>query len=98
MPFEPLPSEKETLFPRDKENALLRRIQKESFPAPADADEELGQIILKASEPDKTRRYQHAREMHRDLLGPRTGIFRRKRLYLYSWKDRNSRSRRPNRI
>ncbi|MBM6738784.1 serine/threonine protein kinase [Faecalicatena fissicatena] len=67
MPFEPLPSEKETLFPRDKENALLRRIQKESFPAPADADEELGQIILKASEPDKTRRYQHAREMHRDL-------------------------------
>ena len=98
MPFEPLPSEKETLFPRDKENALLRRIQKESFPAPADADEELGQIILKASEPVKTRRYQQAREMHRNLLGPRTGIFRRKRRYLYSWKDRNSRSRRPNRI
>ena len=67
MPFEPLPSEKEALLPRDKESALLRRIQKEPFPAPADADDELGRIILKACEPDRTRRYQHAGEMRRDL-------------------------------
>lgn len=51
----------------DNERAVAKRIAGEPIPVPADADEELGSIVLKACSYNPDRRYQSAVEMKRDL-------------------------------
>ena len=64
MPFVPLDT-----VPGSEELQIAetRRVQGEQLPPPCDAGSELSQIILKACEPDSTRRYHSASEMYHDL-------------------------------
>lgn len=65
MPFEPI--DKEMMSYQEREEALVRRLEGEEIPLPADCDSGLGEIICKACEYDKDRRYQRACEMKKDL-------------------------------
>ena len=65
MPFEPL--DRDMLTYQDKEEALSRRLRGDRLPLPADAPAGLGQIIIRACEADRDKRYQRASEMYEDL-------------------------------
>ena len=65
MPFEPL--DRDMLTYQDKEEALSRRLRGDRLPLPADAPSGLGQIIIRACEADRDKRYQRASEMYEDL-------------------------------
>lgn len=65
MPFEPV--EKEMMNYREREEALERRLRGEILPLPVDCDAQLGEIIRKACEYDKEKRYQSASEMKEKL-------------------------------
>lgn len=65
MPFEPL--DRDMLTYQDKEEALSRRLRGDRLPLPADAPAGLGQIIIRACEADRDKRYQRASEMYADL-------------------------------
>lgn len=65
LPF--LNLEKQLITYRDKENALTRRMSGEQLPAPADAGEELSQVILKACAYKSEDRYADAAEFGRAL-------------------------------
>ena len=64
-PFLPLPPS--TMKYEDKENALNRRFKGETIPLPIDANDELGQIILKACAYNPEDRYHNAKEMRLEL-------------------------------
>lgn len=64
-PFLPVSAK---IKPGDNENALARRMSGEQIPAPAFAEEGLAQIILKATQFDRTKRYASPTEMKNDLL------------------------------
>ncbi len=51
----------------DRESAMVRRIKGEALPAPANADEELARVILKACAYKPEERYRSAADMRRDL-------------------------------
>ena len=51
----------------DRESAMARRIKGETLPAPANADEALSQVILKACAYKPEERYRSAADMRRDL-------------------------------
>lgn len=72
MPFVPLDT-----VPGSEELQIAetRRVQGEQLPPPCDAGSELSQIILKACEPDSTRRYHSASEMYHDLTDLSEGRF-----------------------
>lgn len=65
MPFEPL--DKEMMSYQEREEALVRRLEGEEIPLPVNSDVRLGEIIRKACEYDKAKRYQSAEEMKKDL-------------------------------
>ena len=58
MPFEPL--DKELMSYQEREEALVRRLEGEAIPLPADCDPQLGMIVRKACEYEKEDRYQSA--------------------------------------
>lgn len=64
-PFLPVSAK---IKPGDNENALARRMSGEQLPAPAFAEEGLAQIILKATQFDRTKRYASPTEMKNDLI------------------------------
>ena len=66
MPFEPL--DRDMLTYQDREEALSRRLRGDRLPLPADAPAGLGQIIIRACEAERDRRYQRASEMYEDLV------------------------------
>ena len=66
MPFEPL--DRDMLTYQDREEALSRRLRGDRLPLPADAPTGLGQIIIRACEAERARRYQRASEMYEDLV------------------------------
>ena len=66
MPFEPL--DRDMLTYQDREEALSRRLRGDRLPLPADAPTGLGQIIIRACEAERDRRYQRASEMYEDLV------------------------------
>ena len=51
----------------DRESAMARRIKGETLPAPANADEALSRVILKACAYKPEDRYRSAADMRRDL-------------------------------
>ena len=51
----------------DRESAMARRIKGEALPAPANADEALAKVILKACAYKPEERYRSAADMRRDL-------------------------------
>lgn len=61
LPFLPLPPN--TVTPRGRDDALIMRIKGEPLPLPADAKDELGNIILTACKAEPKRRYGTAKEM-----------------------------------
>lgn len=63
-----LPAGTERIKPGDNETALTRRMSGESFPAPAFADDDLAQVILKATRFDRTQRYSSPTELKEALL------------------------------
>ena len=65
LPFISL--EKQLITYRDKENALMHRMAGESLPAPADASEELSEILLKACSYSAVNRYWTPAQFRRDL-------------------------------
>ena len=65
LPF--LSLEKQLITYRDKENALVRRMAGEPFPAPCDAPEGLCNVILKACAYSPSDRYRTPDEMLEDL-------------------------------
>ena len=71
LPF--LNLEKQLITYRDKENALTRRMSGEKPPAPADAGDALGGVILKACAYDSGERYQTPRELREALEAIRYG-------------------------
>ena len=73
LPFMNL--EKQLITYRDKENALNRRMAGELLPKPADASEELSEIILRACAFDVRRRYQDPEMMRVDLERLRRGEY-----------------------
>ena len=64
-PFLPVSAK---IKPGDNENALARRMSGEQIPAPAFAEEGLAQIILKATQFDRTKRYASPTEMKNALI------------------------------
>ena len=64
-PFLPVSAK---IKPGDNENALARRMSGEQLPAPAFAEEGLAQIILKATQFDRTKRYASPTEMKNALI------------------------------
>lgn len=62
-----LPPHPQPIKYSDKNNALVRRIGGELIPAPANADEILSKIILRACAHKSSERYQSASEMKKDL-------------------------------
>lgn len=78
LPF--LNLEKQFITYRDKENALTRRMSGEALTKPADASEELGQIICRACAYEPENRYQtpeEFREALEDLWAERYRVSRR---------------------
>ena len=71
LPF--LPPYPEKIRYADTEKANLRRITGEELPLPCNAQDELGEIILKACRFDPKDRYQHASEMRRALENYKAG-------------------------
>lgn len=67
MRFPFLPPAPRALTPVDFDRAIARRLSGAALPAPAEADEELGRIVLRACEADPERRYHTAAEMREDL-------------------------------
>ena len=65
LPF--LNLEKQLITYRDKENALTRRMSGETPPAPADAGEAFGAVILKACAYEEKERYQTPQELRQAL-------------------------------
>ena len=57
----------------DTEEANRRRLAGEELPVPANADDELGRIILKACAYDPADRYKRASDMRKDLEAYRAG-------------------------
>ena len=62
-----LPPHPQPIKYSDKNNALVKRISGEMIPPPANADEKLSKIILKACAHKSSDRYQSASEMKKDL-------------------------------
>lgn len=58
-----LPADKQMIFFRDREDALVKRMGGDPLPPPADASQELSGIILKSLSFDKKERYSCAQEM-----------------------------------
>ena len=83
VPF--LSSDKQLITHYDKEKALERRMQGEMPPPPAEANNEMASIILKACAFDPADRYQSAREMLDDLELLAAG---RKAGTCYSWEGK----------
>ena len=65
LPFLPLPPTVPNVS--QEEEAIARRLRGEKLPPPKKGSPELKRIVLKACEPDKSKRYQHASEMLADL-------------------------------
>ena len=65
LPF--LSLDKQLITYRDKENALTRRMSGETPPAPADAGEAFGAVILKACAYEEKERYQTPQELRQAL-------------------------------
>ena len=59
--------EKQLVGYRERENALIRRMQGEELPAPVDASEKLARAILNATAHDPVYRYKDAAQMKADL-------------------------------
>ena len=62
-----LPSYPTPIKYADRESAMARRIKGETIPAPANADEALSRVILKACAYKPEERYRSAADMRRDL-------------------------------
>lgn len=62
-----LPPHPQPIKYSDKNNALVRRISGDLIPAPANAEETLSKIILRACAHKSSERYQSASEMKKDL-------------------------------
>ena len=58
-----LPADKQMIFFRDREDALVKRMGGDPIPPPAEASNELSDIILKSLSYDKEDRYSSALEM-----------------------------------
>ena len=58
-----LPADKQMIFFRDREDALVKRMGGDPIPPPAEASKELSNIILKSLSYDKEDRYTNALEM-----------------------------------
>ncbi len=71
LPFISL--QKQLITYHDKENALNRRMSGEELPMPAQADNTLGEVILKACAYDRDKRYQTAVEFREVLERLRSG-------------------------
>lgn len=71
LPFISL--QKQLITYHDKENALNRRMAGEELPMPAQADNTLGEVILKACAYDRDKRYQTAVEFREVLERLRSG-------------------------
>lgn len=65
LPFMPLPPDNITVD--DTEKSLARRMSGEELPLPADADESLGVIVLKACSYDRKDRYKSPNEFRQKL-------------------------------
>lgn len=65
MPF--LPPYPQPFFPKDREEAILRRLVGEDLPSIEGVDEELNNILRKACQANAKDRYQSATEMKEDL-------------------------------
>ena len=76
LPF--LNLEKQLITYRDKENALTRRMSGETPPAPVDAGEAFGSVILKACAYDAKERYQTPDKFREALEEIRYGTANRK--------------------
>ena len=77
LPF--LNLEKQLITYRDKENALTRRMSGETPPAPVDAGEAFGSVILKACAYDAKERYQTPDKFREALEEIRYGTANRER-------------------
>lgn len=76
MPFCPLPEEKNFISPLDKEKAKKRLDSgEETVPPPVDADKYLSEIVLKACAFDIEDRYQHAKDLKKDLMDYKNGVY-----------------------
>ena len=76
MPFCPLPNEKREISSLDKELAKRRLDSgQENIPAPVDADRYLSEIVLKSCAFNMEDRYQHAKDLKKDLLDYKNGIY-----------------------
>ncbi|MBE6758608.1 MAG: serine/threonine protein kinase [Ruminococcaceae bacterium] len=71
-PFLPVGSAK--IQPNDNENALARRMAGEPLPAPAFSDGDLTDVILRATQFDKYRRFANPTEFKQALMCVRDGI------------------------
>ena len=71
LPFISL--QKQLITYHDKENALNRRMSGEELPMPAQADDVLGEVILKACAYDRDERYQTAEEFREALERVKSG-------------------------
>lgn len=66
MPF--YPEYPKTITRKSTEEALIRKNRGETFPKPADADDRLSSIIIKACSYEPKNRYQTAENMKKDLI------------------------------
>ena len=60
-------TEKKLLSPRDVESANRRRLDGEPLPAPCNASPEMAEVVLKACNPDASKRFATATEMKKAL-------------------------------
>ena len=65
IPF--LPAYPEPFYPKDREEAMLKRLTGETFPPASLADEKMNYILCKACDANIKERYQTATEMKADL-------------------------------
>ena len=75
-----LPLDKKLIYYKDKELALSKRMAGEKLPAPAEASEDLSNIILRACAFKTEDRYPSARAMKDDLIKLQKGRYRRQRV------------------
>ena len=71
-----LPAEQRIVTGQEREEALSRRMNGEAFPPPAEASEELTEILLKACSYYPEKRYPDAKAFQEDLLRLQKGSYR----------------------
>ena len=71
MPF--LPTDSNKITPQMLEDAQYRRLSGEPLPAPSDAPPALSKIILKACDPNPSRRYRNAAQFKEALMAWESG-------------------------